>query len=185
MYDCSVATEFADWLMAELRLRGWNSSELARRAGIAPSTVSVVLGNQSHPGLEFCVGIARAFGQPPEDVLRLAGLLPSLPPAVAEEREALTLLRGLSPTVRGIVMTILRAVGRTSSSPPLPPVATDQGDVLTTEILEEISRIPDEWKPEILSQARMLSRLAQRPPARIIGAESEEERVPATETDSA
>lgn len=39
----------------------------------------MVASSQRGPGLEFCVGVARAFKVPPELVLRLAGLIPPLP----------------------------------------------------------------------------------------------------------
>jgi transcriptional regulator with XRE-family HTH domain len=70
--------EFPDWLNQELNKRGWTYSELARRAGISHSTVSTVISRASKPGPEFCLGIARALGLPPEDVFRKAELLPPL-----------------------------------------------------------------------------------------------------------
>lgn len=71
--------EFVDWLNAELEARGWSNSELARRAGVVPSTVSMVISGHSKPGVDFCLGVARALNEPPEKVFRLAGLLPSKP----------------------------------------------------------------------------------------------------------
>lgn len=76
-------TDFALWLIAEMDRRGWTNSELSRRAGIVPSTLSKVISGQNSPGLDFCLGVARAFGYPPERVLRESGLLPT---ALADER---------------------------------------------------------------------------------------------------
>lgn len=70
--------DFSDWLTEELNSRGWTYSELARRAEISHSTVSTVVSRASRPGPDFCLGIARAFSLPPEEVFRKAGLLPSL-----------------------------------------------------------------------------------------------------------
>lgn len=44
--------------------------------GVVPSTVSVVLSGKVLPTWEFCYGVAQSFRVPPEDVFRLAGLLP-------------------------------------------------------------------------------------------------------------
>ena len=72
----TMETEFVTWLVHELNEKGWNNSELARRAGIVPSTVSMILSQQKKPGPSFCTGIAHALSVPPERVFRKAGLLP-------------------------------------------------------------------------------------------------------------
>lgn len=110
-------TDFDAWLIRELNERGWSNSELARRAGVVPSTVSMILSGQKRPGLEFCVGVARALRMPPEVVLRRAGLLPSLPDPVEEEQEAVGILRGLTDSARRTVMQMLRGVARAEDLP--------------------------------------------------------------------
>lgn len=74
-----MLSDFIEWINKQNKKRGWNNSELARQSGLAPSTVSMALGGQTNPGLDFCVGVARAYGLPPEKVLRQAGLLPLIP----------------------------------------------------------------------------------------------------------
>ena len=71
--------EFNEWLMHELERRGWNNSELARRAGVVPSTISMIISGQKEPGDKTLRGIARAFNLPPANVFRMAGLLPTRP----------------------------------------------------------------------------------------------------------
>lgn len=71
--------EFTEWIEDEMTKRGWTIRETARRAGLTHAAISNVLNDQRNPGWNFCVGIARAFGKPPEDVMRRAGLLPRLP----------------------------------------------------------------------------------------------------------
>lgn len=71
-----MQTNFVIWLIEEMEQRGWSNSELARQAGIVPSTLSKVISGHNKPGLEFCIGVAQAFDYPPERVLRQAGLLP-------------------------------------------------------------------------------------------------------------
>ena len=70
--------EFSDWLTRELGERGWSNSELARRAGVVPSTVSMAISERNQPGEKLCRGIAHAFGIPPIEVFQLAGILPRL-----------------------------------------------------------------------------------------------------------
>jgi transcriptional regulator with XRE-family HTH domain len=60
----------------ELKERGWSQSELAKRSDINPSTLSLILSGDRNPGPDICLGVARAFDLPPEDVFRTAGLLP-------------------------------------------------------------------------------------------------------------
>jgi transcriptional regulator with XRE-family HTH domain len=74
-----MAKDLFTWITGEVNKRGWTNSELARRAGISPSTLSLVLSGDRKPGISFCVGVARAFDELPEKVLRLAGLIPPLP----------------------------------------------------------------------------------------------------------
>ena len=69
---------FSDWLTAELEKRGWTPAELAQRAGMSHARVRGVMDRTSHPGFEFCVSVARAFGYPTAVVYRQAGLLPPI-----------------------------------------------------------------------------------------------------------
>ena len=75
----TMENNFVTWLTTEMETRGWNNSELARRAGLVPSAVSQVIAGNRGPGPEFCRSVARALSLPPEMVFRRAGLLPELP----------------------------------------------------------------------------------------------------------
>ncbi len=75
----TMANDFVTWLSNEMEVRGWNNSELARRAGLVPSAVSQVIAGNRGTGPEFCRSVARAFNLPPELVFRKARLLPPLP----------------------------------------------------------------------------------------------------------
>jgi transcriptional regulator with XRE-family HTH domain len=98
--------EFITWLTEQMYQRGWNNSELARRANIVPSTVSMVLSGQNRPGLDFCVSIAQAFQEPPEKILRQAGLLPPLPGPEEDIRfrDVLEILKRLTSEERDAVL---------------------------------------------------------------------------------
>lgn len=95
-----METEFVTWLIAEMNKRGWSNSELARRAEIVPSAVSMVVSRQRGPGLEFCKGVARALKVPPDQVLRKAGLLPQLPDGAADTQQLLDYYKSLSSRAR-------------------------------------------------------------------------------------
>ena len=122
-YTVTVENEFVTWLNSQLRDRGWTAAELSRRAGISDSAISLVTSEQRNAGLDFCVKVANAFGESPEQALRLAGHLPRLPAPVAEEREALALFRRLEPQMRAGMLAALRACA--DYSEPRAPEPTD------------------------------------------------------------
>lgn len=101
-----MAADFAEWLLSELASRGWSNSELARRSGVTPSAMSRLINRQTQPSWETCLGIAKALGYPPEQVLRKSGLLPELTgqddQAIQEVREV---MRGLTDTGRRQVLS--------------------------------------------------------------------------------
>jgi len=78
-YTVYIMNDFVNWLIDEMNKRGWSNSELARRAGVVHSTISMILSGKSNPGNDLCVGIAKALKIPPEEVFRRAGILPPLP----------------------------------------------------------------------------------------------------------
>jgi transcriptional regulator with XRE-family HTH domain len=73
-YDLSMADDFAGWLRREIDERGWTQAELSRRSGLVPSAVSNVLNRERLPGIDFCKGVARAFGVGDVEVMRMAGI---------------------------------------------------------------------------------------------------------------
>lgn len=72
----SQKIEFATWLEKQIEKRGWSYREFSRRGELSSGAVSKVINRHSFPGPEFCHGVARALGVPPERVFRKAGLLP-------------------------------------------------------------------------------------------------------------
>jgi len=107
--------EFVDWLIAEIEERDWSNSELARRAGISQSTVSMIIGGQNKPGLDFCVGVARAFKVPAEYVLALAKLIPSIPEETLGVREMTYLYDRLDETGQKNILDMMRGYVRERS----------------------------------------------------------------------
>lgn len=71
-----MVNNFVDWIEVELGKREWTRAELARRAGVNQSSLSLIYSGERKPGPDICEAIAKAFRIPPEIVFRKAGLLP-------------------------------------------------------------------------------------------------------------
>ena len=167
--------DFGDWLTAEAHARGWSLNELARRSGRGSSTVSMIATGQNRPGLDLCISVAHAFGIPPEDVLRRAGLLPALPPAVEEERELVAIIRDQAAPVRRTLVAMLRGLAR-RPAPALNEGNTTYGTTADEdELLAIYRRLDPIWRPELVHAARAFAQNAHAGEPRIIG-DVEEER---------
>ena len=96
-----------------MRIRAGLTENWGRRAGLSQTAVSNVISGNRKAGPEFCVKVARAFGVPPEKVLRLAGILPSITSADDPQIiEATEMLRNMSSEKRAFVMKLLRMIYR-------------------------------------------------------------------------
>ena len=154
-------TEIGEWLEGQLEERGWSSSELARRAGISQSSVSNVLTGKQIPGLEFCKGVAKALDVRTEELLEQAGHLPPMPAPVVEEREALRLLRGLSGPMRGVALSLLRALGSNAragaspaADPPLRPSSLSER--LAIQIARDLETMPPDDQRRVFDLMKRL-----------------------------
>lgn len=70
-----VKTRFTKWLGIELQARGWKAADLAGKAGISRSILSLYIKGEREPGDEVCIKIAKAFSINPVDVMIEAGIL--------------------------------------------------------------------------------------------------------------
>jgi transcriptional regulator with XRE-family HTH domain len=68
---------FSDWLFTQMQEKDWSQSDLARNAGVTRTAISDVLSGRRKPGPDLCSSIAIALELPPEQVFRVAGILPS------------------------------------------------------------------------------------------------------------
>ena len=84
-----TTTSFSDWLMVQLRDRGWDQAELVRRSGMSSGTISRIITGSRKPGTDATKGIARALKMPVEEVMRKAGLLPVPAGATADDLRSL------------------------------------------------------------------------------------------------
>lgn len=171
-YNPTVA-EFGEWLSTQLKERGWNQAELARRASVTDATLSRIISGTRQLGPDVATSIARALQIPPDFVFREAGLLPSLPPAVEEEREVVSILRSLPARIRALALATLRAMAQAEGLPVYEshvPYNTEQ-DASIRELVAEFRLVPDDWKEEAIRQVQFIARMATRTPAHIIGGE--------------
>ena len=102
---------FAGWVQSKLDEKGWSRLEAARRGEISASMFDKVINGYANPGPDFCTGVARAFGIPPEDVFRRAGLLPELTYGTLEDgdaRELYTIIQNLPTRERRDVIEYAR-----------------------------------------------------------------------------
>jgi transcriptional regulator with XRE-family HTH domain len=67
------------WLTKELNDRGWSMRRLAQKAGLSHTQLSNVISGQRNITFDFCAAIAGPLGKQPEELFRLAGLLPPKP----------------------------------------------------------------------------------------------------------
>ena len=107
-----MANRFVSWLNRELAERVWDYATLARQSGLADATISNVINEKRKPGFEFCSKVARAFGMRDVYVLREAGLIEPLPPAVEEETAILNIVRGLPAHQRRSALAMLEGLAR-------------------------------------------------------------------------
>jgi transcriptional regulator with XRE-family HTH domain len=116
-----------EWLEVELAKRAWKPADLARAAHLPDATISNILNFNRKAGSDVCNAIAKALDEPPEKIFRLAGILPPLPPPVEEEREAIGILRSLSPDLRVAALRMLRSL-LPEPIPPLSAPAIDEAE---------------------------------------------------------
>ena len=172
-----VENDLIPWLNQQLAEWGWSQRELGRRANVSGATVSEVLAGNRRPSWDFCAAIARPLNVDPDDLFVLAGLKRPPPAPVAEEHEALAIIRKLPQSVREVVISMLRGLareGRPQVSEELAPYRWDE-EPWVREIVEEFRQVPDEWKEEALRQVTFVRQMSTRPSARFVG-EDERQR---------
>lgn len=117
-------SKLSDFLYEELERRGWSKRELARRAGVSNTQVTDVMNERTNPGADFCIAIARALGESPEAIMRLAEILPPLPSAVAKEREVISLFHRLDEHKQQSAIAMMSGL----AGQPAPPAPESEPD---------------------------------------------------------
>lgn len=101
-------TSFAGWLEAQLREQGISQAELARRAGVTRGAINNILQGERGPGVDLAKGIAKALSLPPEQVMRVAGLLPEDKKISKEIEQIVHEVEGLSPEEQREFLSYIR-----------------------------------------------------------------------------
>lgn len=114
MIDEMIQQHFFTWIIKKRDERGWNDAELSQAVGISPSYLSLLMNSQRNVTFDFVMGVARAFGESPVEVLRLAGLLPPaagrLDEIDQEEKELVDLRRTLPRHHQIAILDIVRGL---------------------------------------------------------------------------
>ena len=105
-----------EFLKAELSSRGWSHRELARRAGVSPTSVSGTINSHRPAGSDFCKKIATALDVPPERVLRIAGLLPAVPDENSDTRAIIDMLHNMTALQQRDVLVFVKFIYSISNS---------------------------------------------------------------------
>ena len=73
-----------------------------------------VLNQRSPATADFCIAIAHALSMSPTEMLRIAGILPELPPAVEDENKIVHIIRSLDDRTRKTVLSMLQGLATTN-----------------------------------------------------------------------
>lgn len=127
--------KFAKWLKGVLEDRGIRPSKLADDAGVARSTITRLLKGEIYPTDDTYSKIAKALGEPPDKILRLANRLPAINEPDALEQDLLNRFRSLPRQEQRFIIQILNNLhGRNT---PDMAVAEPKQDGRGQEILSE------------------------------------------------
>lgn len=96
IFTCQKIMNMSEWLKAKLSETGITQAELSRRSGISQGHITKVLNGERGLGEQGIKGIAEAFKVPPEEVFRIAGLLPKVPLGTAKEEKLLFYFRQMN-----------------------------------------------------------------------------------------
>ncbi len=103
-----MSTTFIDWVFTELEKQKMTPAELARKSGISAAHLSKVFSEKRNPGCEMVVAVAIALNQPPEEVMRIAGILPKLTGSNPSAEQAKYLIDKLPEDTLPTVIKVLQ-----------------------------------------------------------------------------
>lgn len=101
--------DFSVWLLQEMESRGWNQAELHRKSGLSRTIISDVLSNKVSPGYDFCIAVGKALHIPGDQIMRLAGLLPTVPEHTEQTEQLIYLFEKLGESERQVILNIVRS----------------------------------------------------------------------------
>ncbi len=94
----AVDTSFNDWLLGQMKERGWTQADLARASGLNRQSISDYINlRRTNPDPEALVALAHGLNISPITVFRKAGLLPPGPDDDVKFEDWKFLLDQMSP----------------------------------------------------------------------------------------
>lgn len=153
--ECKIVSmeSLTVWIIEELNRRDWNPADLAKRAGLSTGSLSNIMNGKRKPGPKALRAIARALGEPPDNVFRLAGLLPKEANPGKDEDQLLAVYRKFSPQEQNFLLELLRA---RQGQPSLPSEPARPG------IIDILSHNPAPDLEDIAEAAKYLDELERR-----------------------
>ena len=103
----TVDNELAKHITEARESRGWSQRELGRRAEVSGAAISKLESGMTEPTNNTLVRIALALDEDPQNLLRLAGHLPAVPPPTDHDAAVLAAYRGLSTEHQKAVAVLL------------------------------------------------------------------------------
>lgn len=137
-----MSSELIDWLKQQISDRGWSVRETARRAGLSPTPVNLILSGKANPSLDVYRGLAEAFDIPLDHILRLAGEI--LPPLEAQRtensllNEGCLLLSRLPSDDLATAVRFLRGLRLTAEKEEL-PVPAEEDEPAPAHVMEPLA----------------------------------------------
>lgn len=108
----STQVELKNWVRQEKEKSGLTNREIAKKAGIAHSSVSRAMHPDEIIGAETCVRLAKVFNYPPAEVLEMAEILKPTQPADKQTRRLLHLFDQLPDDKKEQVMQYVQFIGQ-------------------------------------------------------------------------
>ena len=92
-----MVSDLIAFIKKENLKRGWSNNELAHHMGYTGTWVSNIMTQRDPPSVKFCNMLAKVYHEPPENILRMAGLIPekSEPPKTKVFNELVDILQRL------------------------------------------------------------------------------------------
>jgi transcriptional regulator with XRE-family HTH domain len=166
----NAMNSFSEWLESEYKKRAWSISEFARQAGIAPGSMNHILNEKRNPGLDACIGIAKALNLSVDEVIRR--LRPAEMPRMTideqQEQAVVSKIRGLGGVTERVLDYLrfleFQRTGSTGGGVSQVNEESNNSDYLTNIAMSLFHRLPRRDQEAIVAQLRGLVESNERHP---------------------
>lgn len=148
--------------------------EVARRVGVSHTTIVKLANGQARPSISLCRELARVFGVPYQDLLRMSGVLPEVSAKDSDDRAVSYLLERLmgmeqvqrqeSVVLMNAILDYRQAAGAQTPAPrnggrrrrTQEPIPTDDPGELRKQFRALWDALPQEDREEIYQEIQLL-----------------------------